>query len=200
MWLHMFFRLCGLPLPAVGAQQRATIDPTLNLCTRHPLRHFDLSRCPLLHKSLQPPCITDCKGSDTTWELRITAGWAKTVRNVKPISTHGQHWEGTPDLLILSPMPYPLGHTLPPIYTYRSPTKSNHLTHISHVTSTPLCCYLGWQIRIWVPWKSSQSSKYLLSYHVTWKCHLSQIKRNAPIFTTLTTMSKHFSNTVANQR
>ena len=27
--------------------------------------HLDLSRCPLLHKSLQP-CITDLQGSDTT--------------------------------------------------------------------------------------------------------------------------------------
>ena len=30
------------------------------------LRHLDLSGCPLLHKSLQPPCIMDFKGSDTT--------------------------------------------------------------------------------------------------------------------------------------
>ena len=28
--------------------------------------HLDLSRCPLLHKSLIPPGITNCKGSDTT--------------------------------------------------------------------------------------------------------------------------------------
>ena len=33
--------------------------------------HLDLSRCPLLHKRLQPPCIMDCKGNDTTWELRM---------------------------------------------------------------------------------------------------------------------------------
>ena len=47
--------------------------------------HLDLSRCPLLHKSLQPPSwsikvyiaaqkfatSTDLQGSDTTWELRM---------------------------------------------------------------------------------------------------------------------------------
>ena len=38
--------------------------------------HPDLSRCPLLHKSLQPPiCITDLQGSDTTWELRMVEHW-----------------------------------------------------------------------------------------------------------------------------
>ena len=33
--------------------------------------HLDLSRCPLLNKSLQP---TDIQGSDTTWELRMSPG------------------------------------------------------------------------------------------------------------------------------
>ena len=36
-----------------------------------PTSHLDLSTCPLVHKSLQPPCITDLQGSDTTWELRM---------------------------------------------------------------------------------------------------------------------------------
>ena len=37
----------------------------------HWVAWYPTSRCPLLHKSLQPPCITDWKGSDTTWELRM---------------------------------------------------------------------------------------------------------------------------------
>ena len=50
------------------------------------LDHLDLSRCPLLHKSLQP---TDWKGSDTTWELRMwldmfywypNNGWTGQIR------------------------------------------------------------------------------------------------------------------------
>ena len=48
----------------------AHISFLANTCG-HQWLHLDLSRCPLLHKSLQPPCITDCKGSDTTWELRM---------------------------------------------------------------------------------------------------------------------------------
>ena len=36
-------------------------------CKVRNLRHLDLSRCPLLHKSLKPLL----QGSDTTWELRM---------------------------------------------------------------------------------------------------------------------------------
>ena len=93
--LHMFFRLY-LPPGSGRLRQPATIDPTLDLCTRYPLRLGGPRQC--------------------------------GIRSLPDTSTHGQHWESsysttllhmastgnrTPDLLILSPTPYPLGHVLP---------------------------------------------------------------------------------------
>ena len=74
-----------LPPLTVGAQQPATIDPTLDLCTWYPLWLGGLRQC--------------------------------GVQSLPDTSSHGQHWElnprpGIPDLLILSLIPYLLGHVL----------------------------------------------------------------------------------------
>ena len=61
--------------------QPATINPTLDLCTRYPLWLGGPRQC--------------------------------GIRSLPDTSTCGQHWESTPDLLILSAMPYPLGRMLP---------------------------------------------------------------------------------------
>ena len=80
-----------VPPLAVDIQQPATIDPTLDLCTRYPLRlvnqgSMEYEVCPtLLHMS--------------------NAG------------------NQTPDLLILSPAPYPLGHMLPQFCIFVPPGK-----------------------------------------------------------------------------
>ena len=80
----MFFRLYLTP-GSGRLWQPATIDPTSDLCTRYPLRLGGLRQC--------------------------------GIRSLPDTSTHGQHWEipsgnPTPNLLILSPTPYPLGHML----------------------------------------------------------------------------------------
>ena len=76
-----------LPPQAVGAQQPATIDPTLDQCIRYPLRLGGPRQCGIQSTN------TNTK---TLLHMASTANW-------------------TPGLLILSPMPYPLGHMLPNI-------------------------------------------------------------------------------------
>ena len=57
---YMFFRL--YPPLAVGAQQPATIDPTLDLCTRYPLRLGRPRQCGIRS-------LPDTSTHDQHWEL-----------------------------------------------------------------------------------------------------------------------------------
>ena len=99
----------------------------------HSSLHLDLLRCPLLHKSLQPPCITEVvRVAIQPWELRMSSlqlliqpwisapgthyGWVGRDRAVHRVCPTLLHMVRTgnqnPDLLILSPIPNPLGHML----------------------------------------------------------------------------------------
>ena len=55
------------------------LDIDADISPQSSFSHLDLSRCPLLHKSLQPPCVTDLQGSDTTWELRMSFSMQKSA-------------------------------------------------------------------------------------------------------------------------
>ena len=50
------------------------------------LMHLDLSRCPLLPQKFATSCITDCKGSDTTWELRMILMERQLKQQVKRVT------------------------------------------------------------------------------------------------------------------
>ena len=88
------------PPLAVGTQQPARIDPTLDLCTRYPLQLGGLAQCEI--------------GSLPTLLNTVNTG------------------NRSPDLLILNPMPYPLGHMLPKFCGKFCHLQQQHnvLTHI----------------------------------------------------------------------
>ena len=71
----------------------------VHCCTKVCILHLDLSRCPLLHKSLQPSCITDCTGSDTTWELMMQFCELYSHLTLKVLfTTTDARWEGMWDV------------------------------------------------------------------------------------------------------